>query len=299
MRRLLFFLSLLCFISSPILAFGESSSGRFFLEGDGTVRIIDAKSGKGGTIVYRNHDGTYSEKGEHEINRVFGAPSDDPISLRLIALLDYLQDHFKKGTIRLVSGYRSPEYNEGLRKKGKLAAPTSLHIEGMAADIDIDNVNGRTLWNYARSLDCCGAGYYHGKGIHIDTGPVRFWDETSAKVDKNLGGHNKLILLRTDQDIYHPGEKVRLTLSRVTDYPFGIRPVISLIGKEGEVAAKVSLEPANGDCWRIKNRGRARSLSWTIPPDFEKGRLKISLEFCEKPAPEMPDKIFSNLLSIQ
>ncbi len=260
-----------------------SLKDRFFLSGDGVLKIVNAKNGAGGKIVYRTSEGEYLEASRKQINSIFGIDPQDSqqVDLRLISLLDYLQDHLKGGTIRVVSGYRSPEYNEGLRQKGGLAAKTSLHLEGMAADINMDGVIGRKLWNFVRSLNCCGAGYYHGKGIHVDTGPSRFWDEKTTKVEQNLGAHNKLLLLRTEFDRYQPGEVVKMGIYRVTDYPFGIR------------------QKDSSPCQSISKKEEARKLQWEIPhPNKEDkkvlGKMIIPWELCEKNYPEMPDQILSN-----
>ena len=223
---------------------------------------------------------------------------------RLIALLDYLQDTLKGGLIRIRSGYRSPNYNDGLRKKGRLAAKTSMHIEGMAADIEMDGVDGAKLWEYVRSLNCCGAGYYHGKGVHLDTGPSRFWDETSTKVEQNLGGHNKLILLRTNFDYYEPGERVYMTLGRITDYPVGIQPKVLLVTETGKEKASVPIDlkdmKQNKDCVTIPNRRAARSLEFDLPEKIDsRERLVVRMEFCEKPFPEMLERTDSNIIEIR
>lgn len=261
-KRSLFFMPLLLFLTA----------GRFFLEGDGTVRIA------GGSLEF--------------------------IAPRLIALLDYLQDELKGGAIRIRSGYRSPAYNEGLRKKGKLAAKTSMHIEGMAADIEMGGVDGKRLWEYVRGLNCCGAGYYHGKGIHIDVGPARFWDETSTKVEQDLGGHNKLVLLRTNFDYYNPGERVTMTLGRITDYPVGIRPKVILLTEAGKEIASVPIDlkdlKQNKDCVTIPDRRSARSIEFDLPEKVDsRERLVVWTEFCEKPFPEMLDRADSNVIEIR
>jgi len=163
-----------------------------------------------------------------------------------------------------------------IRKRGALAAKTSLHIEGMATDINLAGVDGKTLWEYVRSLDCCGAGYYHGKGIHVDVGPSRFWDETSTKIGQDLGSHNKLLLLRTDWDIYEPGETIYMSLTRITDYPVGIRPI--------------SFSPQKSSaCTPIKNRQEAHALILSIPKDFSHHeKMTVQMSFCDKTFPEMP-----------
>jgi uncharacterized protein YcbK (DUF882 family) len=297
-KALLFLLVLL-----PTFAFGAEFRGRFFLEGDGLLHVINAKNGLGGKVRYRLDNGSYPSNAWEEVNRIFGVPknSAEAISPRLIALLDYLQDYFDAGPVRILSGYRSPDYNENLRKKGRLAAKTSLHLEGMAADIEMDGVSPRKLWHFVRDLDCCGAGYYHGKGIHLDTGPTRFWDEKSTKVEQDLGARNKLILLRTYLDIYRPGETVHLVLARITDYPIGIRPEMRLLeGEKGEKGAeKATLFPTKDPCVLIRDRAEAHALAWKVPNDFRHDRkLRLRIDFCKKPFPEMPDRIESNPILI-
>lgn len=286
-----------------ILCSRVEATGRFFIEGDGTLVLQNAKSGQRTKISYRLKDGTYPEEARAQINRVFGIPQNSPetIALRLIALLDHLQDHFKSPLTKIVSGYRSPTYNESIRKKGALAAKTSMHIEGMAADIDMTGVDGKTLWEYVRSLNCCGAGYYHATGIHVDVGNTRFWDEKTTKVDQDLGGHNKILLLRTDFDRYQPGDPLRMTVSRVTDYPISVEARLSLLkkGQAPEKAVEVDdLFPRKG-CVPLADRRTARNLEWKIPDDRkEKDEVQVVLDVCDKEFPEMPDRLISNPIVI-
>lgn len=283
------------------LAAGAASSGRFFIEGDGKVTLVNRKTGAGGRITYRTPSGEYPASAQRRINQIFGVSpnASDGMAIRLIALLDYVQDHFKGGTITIVSGYRSPTYNEGLRRSGGLVARTSMHLEGMAADIEIAGVGGKRLWMFVRGLNCCGAGYYHARGIHVDVGPRRFWDETSTGVDQDLGARNKLVLLRTEWDRYRPGEEIRMTLGRITDYPIGVRRDGQLIHGGREVAA-VRLGHNQSDCVMIPNHSAARSLVWRIPaPSVSVDKARIRLSFCQPRFPEMPEGIDSNPVSIR
>ncbi|HSA59314.1 MAG TPA: DUF882 domain-containing protein [bacterium] len=285
----------------PLSLFAGSGGPRYFFEGDGVVKMASRKNGKGGLFVYRDKKGDYDLPTLDKINEVFGLKTapDEFIHPRLIALLDYLQDQLKGGTIRIVSGYRSPEYNDGLRRKGKLAAKSSMHIEGMAADIDMDGIDGKKLWEFVRGLDCCGAGYYHAKGIHVDVGPSRFWDETTTKVEQNLGSHNKLIISRTNFDYYRPAERVYMTFVRISDYPIGIRPKVKLETEKGKDVATLDidrkdLKEENG-CLMIPNRASARSVEFDLPEKIKAdGKMAVRIDFCEKPFPEMPDSILSN-----
>src|SRR5713101_2786215 len=183
----------------------------YFLSGDGLIHLTNAHTGESARIRYRLPDGSYPQAAHQQINRLFGVPaaSSDAISLRLISFLDYIEDRFHQ-PITIISGYRSPEYNEGLRSQGRLAAKASLHMEGMAADIMTQKNLAAKAFKIIRDLHCCGVGFYHGNSLHLDTGPPRFWDETSSKVKTDISTHNKSIMVRTDQDIYLPGEKVEL-----------------------------------------------------------------------------------------
>lgn len=299
------FALLFAFLFSPSL-FADSGSHRYFFEGDGTLNISSVKNGQGGTFVYRDKKGDYDLPALDQINGVFGLKTapDEFIHPRLIALLDYLQDELKGGTIRIVSGYRSPNYNDGLRKKGKLAARTSMHIEGMAADIEMDGVDGKRLWEFVRDLDCCGAGYYQGKGIHIDVGPSRFWDEKTTGVEKDLGSRNKLVMMRTNFDYYKKGERIYTTLGRITDYPIGIKRTVTLENDKGKTLATLAidlkdLKESNG-CVMVPNRASARSIEFDLLEDLKTDdRIAVRMEFCQKTFPEMPDSILSNTLTVR
>lgn len=300
MRSFHFFNLLIAFFLLCSLTAGAAPSGRFFIEGDGKVHLVNTKTGAGGLMTYRTPGGDYPETAQRKIDQIFGVPpnASEGIALRLTALLDYLQDQLKGGTIKIVSGYRSPTYNEGLRQKGRRVARTSMHLEGMAADIEIQGVHGKRLWEFVRGLNCCGAGYYHAKLIHIDVGPSRFWTQTTTRVEQDLGARNKLVLLRTEWDLYRPGEEVRLTLSRITDYPIGVRRDGQLIDAGQEVVG-VRLENVQTDCLLIRSRSAARSLVWKVPKQIapmEKARIRIS--FCQR-LPEMPQSIDSNPISIR
>ncbi|MDP2599171.1 MAG: DUF882 domain-containing protein [Deltaproteobacteria bacterium] len=203
------------------------------------------------------------------------------LSPRLIALLDYLQEKLGDGKkeIQILSGYRSPKYNETLRKKGRLAGKASLHTEGMAVDFTMEGVDAKKIWEFVRAMNCCGVGYYHGNAVHIDTGPARFWDETSSKVFTDISSHNKQIYLTTQYDIYKPGEKIHFDIVRITEYPFGVQ-----MGKE---------------CVSIASKKEAQHLTFDRKLKKRKGEPQtLKLKVCQKPSPEMPDTILSNTFII-
>jgi uncharacterized protein YcbK (DUF882 family) len=271
---------------------------RYFLSGDGWIQLSNAKTGKSARIQYRLPDGSYPREAHQQINRLFGVPagSSDQISLRLISFLDYLEDRYRH-PIEIISGYRSPEYNEGLRAKGRLAAKASLHMEGMAADIRMRKVLSAEAFQMIKALNCCGVGFYHDNSLHVDTGPARYWDETTSKVRTTISEHNKRIMVRTEQDIYVPGEEIELRLARITDYPLGLASGFALV-QDGRMLQEFSFDGNSETCLPIKDPGE-RTAKWKIPETFRAdGKVHIRLSFCEKPFPEMPDQIESNPIVI-
>lgn len=299
MRFFLSVFGVLLFFSTT--AYGES--GRYFLEGDGALSICNEKTKKTVSVIYRLPNGDYDSEALDQLNMVFGMPEDllkEDISLRLISMLDYLQDHFSPGqTLNLLSGYRSPSYNSKLRRRGRRAAKTSYHMEGMAADVIFPQASPREIWEYVRGLNCCGIGYYHGKAVHVDSGKPRFWTQESAihKYDDKL--KNRPIYLSVDKDIYYAGESVRLFLSGISDYPFGVRPTFQLV-KEDRVLlnfnpqfyAKQGIAPE--ECRPIHDRRDARFIYWTIPEDYNPpaGPVTVGAQFCGSSF-EMPMAVVS------
>ena len=80
-------------------------------------------------------------------------------------------------TIEVISAYRCPTTNATLRstRNGGVAS-RSLHMDGKAIDIRIDNIALADLRDAALSLQAGGVGYYpREQFIHIDTGRVRSW----------------------------------------------------------------------------------------------------------------------------
>lgn len=280
----------------PLSAGAETPlpKGRYFLSGDGWIQVSNAKTGEAARLQYRLPDGSYPPAVHRQLNRLFNVPPDSPeqISLRLISLLDYIEDVYRH-PIEILSGYRSPEYNELLRANGRLAARTSLHIEGMAADIRMHKALSAQAFAMIKQLNCCGVGFYHNDSLHVDVGPARFWDEKTAKVRTNIAERNKQIMVRTEHDIYMPGETVVLRLARITDYPIGLSPTLTVV-RAGQVLQEFLMADADNGCVAVRTPAE-RTARWTIPPTFRPaGTLFLRVRFCEKPFPEMPDEIESN-----
>lgn len=230
------------------------------------------------------------------------------MEIRLIEFLDYLQDHFRGGNIRITSGYRSPTYNKSIRRKGALAGKASMHQYAMAADIKMKGVHPKKIWDHVRELGYGGVGYYHGTNVHLDIGPARFWDETSSKVGTGHADDNKLITLIQDKDIYYPGEGISLRFVRMTAYPIGVSPDFVLERKKGDTWKPTdSLFPrrkpeafVRGEVARVKvscpkysSIDAMKDFRFSLPKKIKPGRYRVRATFCEKEWEPMPDEIVS------
>jgi uncharacterized protein YcbK (DUF882 family) len=287
---------------------GEDVS-RFFFSGDGKIRMISEKNGKGFNGSYRMASGGYDQTALKAICEVFQAPCATGImslSLRLIEFIDLLQDRLSPDAlITIVSGYRSPEYNTRIRNRGGLAAKASLHQYGMAADLKIDGVPARDVWNYVKALGFGGAGYYHGDSLHIDVGPARSWDETTSGVGTGISDDNKLIGLVTDYDVYLPGETMTLRFIRMTAFPIGVSEEFALIrGHEEQSSGQgigfkpVFTVPPTGTCPKFDNIDQMAGIRWRLPDYLPEGRYTVHARFCGNPWIAMPPETFSPEIEI-
>ena len=129
---------------------------------------------------------TYFEKGRYikgalrEINfvlRDFRSGDVHPID---VELLDQLHDlKLILGVNRpfhIISGYRSPHTNAQLHSQSSGVANNSLHMQGRAIDIRIEDYDTRHIRNAALAMRRGGVGYYaESDFVHLDTGKFRTW----------------------------------------------------------------------------------------------------------------------------
>ena len=283
-------------------AAGAGEQPRFFYSGDGRLHLAGVRSGQSFKGVYRDGVDRYQPEALRAIRAAFDAPAEDSlaaISLRLIEFIDFLQDHFNPdAVVRISSGWRSPEYNTRLRRTGSLAATASLHQYGMAADIEIEGVASRRIWDFVRRLEFGGAGYYHGELVHVDVGPARSWDENTSGVGTGISDDNKLIGLTADFDRYRPGEEIILRFIRMTAFPIGVSTEwkLSRQPQERVTPSDILFQPAfpiknDLPCPHFGDIGQMMNIRWRLPQNLPPGRYKILAFFCERISPVMPDQV--------
>lgn len=309
-RRIFISCAFLC----TLFAVHAKASPPFFLVGDGHVKIHNAANGRSCDVAYLNADGTLNEAAYVEIDRVFGFPTSvmgENISRRTVGFLDHFADLYgTSAVIRLASGYRSQDYNNALRHRGATAAKTSTHIDGMAADFSLPGVNGQKLWEAIREKNCCGAGWYHGDVVHVDSGRPRFWTTETSKVHTGESDFNRFIYASTEYDRYAAGGEVRVLFTSVSDFGFGVKKRAVIVKDElGE--DKVSeadfyfkapltavMDRDDPECLLIPERKQGRFLYLKWPEKLKSGVYRVRLDFCRKTNPLMPESRVTNAIEV-
>jgi uncharacterized protein YcbK (DUF882 family) len=260
----------------------QSTAPRFYFSGDGALDLYNAHSDEHLVVRYRDGDGRYDADALARIQHFFRSRTDGksaPVSLRLIELIDFVQDRAHPDRLILVSGYRSPEFNRALRAGGRRVAQASLHTEGLAADLQPQGVDLSRLWNDLRALELGGVGLYRADGfIHLDTGRARFWEAGTSGVEKNLSAGNARIFARTDFDRYADLQGAVVRLHDVTALPLRIRRDAQI----GEHALRI--EPVGhaiatqGDCYVIDAAADAYAfrVATSLAPLAQRAPLRLA-----------------------
>lgn len=180
---------------------------------DGFLRLYHSHTDEFLEVQYEKN-GTVNQEAILKIKHLMrsrDSGKEIDIDLNLLRLLDHLQDHFGADTVEVICGYRSPEYNEHLKKTGHNVAENSNHMKGIAADIHLDEIPEDVLQKYVRSLKKGGVGYYPDLlMVHVDLGEIKFWQEDKFSNRLNIGIFNKAssLKLTTDKLFYFFGDKM-------------------------------------------------------------------------------------------
>jgi uncharacterized protein YcbK (DUF882 family) len=295
---------------------------RFFVSGDGFLEIENAHTREKVSVRYRETTGAYSPDALAKLDGLFRSRGDDEstrLALRLVELIDYLEDQERPRTLLLISGYRSEGYNSALIARGGQAARASLHTQGLAADLRFAGADHRAVWNRLRRLECCGAGFYEKSGfLHVDTGRPRFWEQTTSRVGENLSKGNARVIARTDFDRYDDLVGLEATLHAVTLRPLRVASRARLVRDGGkDDLARLVLEwpgaaaPDPDGCFTLTgNPGDGRDLVRvaSVEPSpaatrpgasgarDERLRARVVLETCPPRLEATPRSVETNLL---
>ena len=131
-------------------------------------------------------EAVYFDKGEYvpdavealdKVLRDFRTGDVHPMNPRLFdTLADLAKRTDTKAHFQVISGYRSPKTNAMLNERSAQVAKRSLHMDGKAIDIYLEDVALDRVRAAALDLGRGGVGYYPSRNfVHLDVGPVRRW----------------------------------------------------------------------------------------------------------------------------
>jgi uncharacterized protein YcbK (DUF882 family) len=147
---------------------------------EGRLTLFNIHNREKLTVTFRTPDGQYDHDALRAIDGILRCHYTEEvmkIDVRTIEYLNRIDKELGGGhEIHIISGFRSPAYNDLLRREGRHVAGNSLHMQGKAIDIAIPQIRIETVRRTALSLRSGGVGFYPGPGfVHIDSGPFRTW----------------------------------------------------------------------------------------------------------------------------
>ncbi|NJD67300.1 MAG: hypothetical protein C3F12_10235 [Candidatus Methylomirabilota bacterium] len=131
-------------------------------------------------VTYRQSSGEYDVEALSAIDQLLRCHYTNKVTKidpGVIEFVNALDKRLGGGhEIHVISGFRSPEYNQLLRRKSRRVARHSLHQSGKAIDLRIPGVGLKVIRKAALELRHGGVGYYPRRGfIHVDSGRFRYW----------------------------------------------------------------------------------------------------------------------------
>jgi hypothetical protein len=127
----------------------------------------------------------------------------------------------------------------------------------------------------------------------VDTGPSRFWDEQSSRVDENLSAGNARLFARTDFDRYAVGDTIRVRLHSLTIPP--VRVAYEARFEKAGVPVEIS-EPTPDATGCIEADARTVLV---LPARQAIARDVLTLALCEPRPERTPVTVSTNAIDIR
>jgi len=146
----------------------------------GKISLYNTHTSERLEVTFRDRTGEYDLAALDEINWLLRCHYSDEVHEIDVRTIEFLSLVDRKlggnSDFHVISGYRSPAYNEMLRREGGGVAKHSLHLEGKAIDVRVPGVKLGNLRRAALSLQYGGVGYYpRSEFVHLDSGQYRTW----------------------------------------------------------------------------------------------------------------------------
>ncbi|MDG4648884.1 DUF882 domain-containing protein [Roseibacterium sp. SDUM158017] len=170
------------FAATTVAAAPVMANATGFLRGAGDIRRIQMYNGRAGESLDMIYwiEGDYIAPALEEINYFFRDWRDNTVhsidarTVDILTAAHRLMETDEPYT--LLSGYRSPSTNALLRRRSSGVARNSLHLQGQAADVQMQSRSVGQMYSAARACNAGGVGRYSRSNfVHMDCGPVRTW----------------------------------------------------------------------------------------------------------------------------
>jgi len=169
-----------------------------------TLTLVNNHTNESGSFTYRVN-GTYDSDVLDKLNwflrdwRLNEQTKMDP------RLFDILWEVYRQSgstqPIDVLSAYRSPQTNAMLRRRSRLVAEHSQHMQGKAIDAHFIDVGPGAIRDVAMRMQEGGVGFYpigNTPWVHIDSGTVRYWPRISRTQMARLFPDGKTVFIPAD-----------------------------------------------------------------------------------------------------
>lgn len=170
------------FAATTVAAAPVMANATGLLRGAGDIRRLRMYNGRAGESLDMIYwiEGEYIRPALDEVNYFFRDWRDNSVHAIDQRTIDILTaSHRLMETdepYTLLSGYRSPASNALLRSRSSGVARNSLHLQGEAADVQLQSRSVGQMYQAARACNAGGVGRYSRSNfVHMDCGPVRTW----------------------------------------------------------------------------------------------------------------------------
>lgn len=147
---------------------------------EGNLRLFNIHTNERLEVCYRDDSGNYDHEALSELNNFLRCHHTQEViqmDMMVIEFINMVDKRLGGGNeIHIISGFRSPEYNNMLIREGRKVVKNSLHLLGKAIDVYFPRIPLNSVRQAALDLRLGGVGYYPKSGfVHLDSGRFRYW----------------------------------------------------------------------------------------------------------------------------
>ena len=169
-----------------------------------TLTFVNNHTNESGSFTFRVN-GRYDQDALDKLNwfmRDWRLNEQTKMDPHLFDILwEVYQQSGSSQPIDLLSGYRSPQTNAMLRRRSRLVASKSQHMQGKAIDAHFIDVGPGRIRDVAMRMQEGGVGFYpigSTPWVHIDSGTVRYWPRMSRNALARLFPDGKTVFIPAD-----------------------------------------------------------------------------------------------------